>query len=122
MEDLKKQSILDMARGAIKERVDYEMSKVIDNILDPNTAANKKRSLTLTVNFTPDSERQQIGVSVVAKSKLEPTNPVNTSLYITGDNNGEVTAVEMVPQIPGQQEIDGGEQSEPCALRLIKGA
>lgn len=30
-------SILDMAIGAIKERADYEMARIIDNILDPNT-------------------------------------------------------------------------------------
>ncbi len=122
MQENLKQSILDMARGAIKERTDYEMSKIIDNILDPNTNATKKRALTLSVEFAPDSDRQQIGVKVVAKSKLEPTNPVSTSLYITGDNNGVVTAVEMVPQIPGQQNFDGNEEEQPALLRLIKNA
>lgn len=32
-------SIMRMARGAFEERVDYEMDKVIQNILDPNTKA-----------------------------------------------------------------------------------
>ncbi len=117
-----KQSILDMARVAFKERVDYEMAKVVDNILDPNTRADKKRSLTITLNFTPDSERRQIDVEVIAKSKLESTNPVHTALYVTADSNGEVAAVEMVPQIPGQQNLSGGEQEEPAQLRLIKSA
>lgn len=44
-----KTSILDMAMGAIKERVDYEMGHIVDNILDPNTPPNKKRKLTLTL-------------------------------------------------------------------------
>lgn len=116
------QSIMDMGRGAFKERVDYEMQKVIDNILDLNTKAEKKRVLTVTMEFTPSADRTQIGVSVIAKSKLEPTNAVGTSLYITGDENGEISAVEMVPQIPGQQYLAGGEQEEPAQLRLIKGA
>lgn len=115
-------SIIDMANGAIKERVDYEMPRIIDNIMDPNTRADKKRSLTLQLDFTPDADRRQINVSVTAKSKLEPTNPVTTALHITGDSNGEVQAVEMVPQIPGQQDVYGREQEEPAALRLIKGA
>ena len=118
MTENQKQSILDMARGAIKERTDYEMAK----ILDVNTNATKKRTLTLTAEFSPDSDRQQIGVRVVAKSKLEPTNPVSTSLYITGDREGVVTAVEMVPQVPGQQNLNGEEQEEPAYLRLIKNA
>ena len=41
MTENQKQSILDMARGAIKERTDYEMAKIIDNILDVNTNATK---------------------------------------------------------------------------------
>jgi hypothetical protein len=117
-----KQSILDMAQGAIKERVDYEMAKVIDNILDQNTNPTKKRTVTLTIGLTPDSERQQVSISVVAKSKLEPTNPVSTALYITGDKDGAVTAVEMVPQIPGQMDMSSQEQEEPSVLRLVKGA
>ncbi len=110
-------SIVDMAQGAIKERVDYEMSHILDNIRDPNTRADRKRTLTLNLVFSPDADRKQIAVSVTAKSKLEPTNPVATALYITGDS-----VVEMVPQIPGQQNVYGGEQEKPAALRLIKGA
>lgn len=121
-EPTNKQSILDMARGAIKERVDYEMSRIMDNILDVNTNPTKERSLTITVKFKPDSERQQISVQAIAKSKLEPTNPVATALFITGDQNGEAAAVEMVPQVPGQQSFDGNEENEPKVLRLIKQA
>ena len=36
-------SILQMARGAIQERVDYEVGKAVDNILDRNTDACAKR-------------------------------------------------------------------------------
>lgn len=120
--NLDKKSILELARGAILERADYEMSKILDNITDVNTKAAKKRTLTLTVEFLPDDERVTVQVRAVAKSKLEPTNAVSTSLYITGDTNGEVTAVEMVPQVPGQTAIDGGEQAQPNVLRLIKNA
>lgn len=38
-------SILQMARGAIMERADYEMTHLMENILDPNTAATAKRFL-----------------------------------------------------------------------------
>lgn len=38
-DQLDKKSILEMSMGAILERVDYEMGKVMDNILDPNTKA-----------------------------------------------------------------------------------
>ena len=104
-------SIVEMARGAILERINYEMARVMDNILDANTKPTAKRKLTVTLTFTP----------VVAKTTLAPTNPVVTSLYIAGeDGTGEVQAVEMVPQIPGQTSLDGGEQEAPAALKIIK--
>jgi hypothetical protein len=116
-------SILEMAHGAIMERADYEMKKVLDNILDPNTKAAKKRTLTVTLELLPDDSRQQIAVKAVSKSRLEPTNAVTTSLYVTGDSeNGEATAVEMVPQIPGQTAMDGQEQEEAPILKLVKNA
>lgn len=116
-------SILDMAHGAIKERVDYEMAKVLDNILDPNTKAAKKRTLTVTLELLPDDDRKQIQVKATSKSKLEPTNAVATALYITGDSDtGEATAVEMVPQVPGQTAFDSSEQEQPTVLKLVKNA
>jgi hypothetical protein len=122
-EKLNSKSILEMAHGAIMERADYEMNKVVENILDINTKAAKKRTLTVTLEFLPDDDRQQIQVKATSKSKLEPTNAVSTALYITGDlGSGEAQAVEMVPQIPGQQTIDGSEQEEAPVLKLIKNA
>lgn len=47
MENINKRSIIDMARGAIKERADYEMTRVVENILDPNTAATAARKITV---------------------------------------------------------------------------
>ena len=114
-------SILQMARGAFQERVDLEMAKVIENIIDPNTKATQKRKLTLTIEFTPDDERQNIGVSVSVKSALAPTVPARTTLWVAGDSStGECQVVEMVPQVPGQMSMDGGEQEAPASLKIIK--
>lgn len=119
--EFEKKSLLQMARGAFLEIFDAEMSKVLDNILDPNTKATGKRKLTVEFTFMPDDNRQTIGVTFHCKPKLEPINPAVTSLYVTGEpNTGEVTAVEMVPNIPGQLSMDGGEQEVPPVLRIIK--
>ena len=108
--NIDRSSILQMARGAFQERVDYEMGRVVDNILDLNTKATAKRKITLTIELTPDDERQTISVAVQAKATLAPTNPVATALCITSDGNGEMVVAEMVPQIPGQINMDGTQQ------------
>lgn len=46
MQNDAQKSILMMARGGVMERVDYEMAKVIDNIMDANTKATAKRKIT----------------------------------------------------------------------------
>lgn len=118
MEKDTRSSILQMAKGAIQERVDYEVSKVIDNILDINTEATAKRKITLTVELKPDENRQFIRVNASAKSTLAPVVPIGTTLGIAADENGEMVIVESVPQVPGQISMDGTEQDAPKLLKI----
>lgn len=111
-------SILQMAKGAIQERVDYEVSRVIDNILDMNTEPTVKRKVVLTIELKPDEGRQVITMSASAKSTLAPTTPIASSLVITSDEMGEMMVAEITPQIPGQMNIDGGEQEKPRILKI----
>lgn len=119
-ESEQRNSIMQMARGAFQERVDYEMTRVIDNILDPNTKATAKRKITLTIELVPDDERENIAVAVTAKSTLASTNPVTTALFIARTRNGERLIGEKVPQIPGQMRMDGTEQEPPKLLKLMQ--
>ena len=113
----KKSSLMQMAKGAIQERVDYEVERVIDNILDANTEPTAKRKVTLTLELKPDQDRSVIQVSASAKSALAPVTPINTSLVITADSNGEMMLAEIVPQVPGQVGIDGTVQDAPKLLK-----
>ena len=71
MDERQEKSILEMGRGAIMERADYEMRAMIRNILDPNTSAKAARKLNITLTFKPGDDRQTIVVECVAKSKRE---------------------------------------------------
>lgn len=115
--DDRRKSFLELGRGAMLERFDYEMQKVVDNILDPNTPATKPRKVTLTITLKPDADRQQIGHEVVVKSNLQPTNPIAGSTAIMS-RNGSVSLVEMVAQIPGQLAVEGDEQRDPDIIQF----
>ena len=113
MDERQEKSILEMGRGAIMERADYEMRAMIRNILDPNTSAKAARKLNITLTFKPGDDRQTIVVECVAKSTLASTNAITTMLYVLDED----TVVEMAPQIPGQLAVDAGEQEgtiSPC--------
>ncbi len=113
-------SIIAMAKGAIEERIDYEITKIVENIRDESTKATAPRELTVKIKLTPDDKRETISVSASATSKLAPTTPIMTALYMGKDLDGSIGAVEMTPQIPGQRYADGSEQEEPAQLKLIK--
>ncbi len=119
--DERKASILEMARGAILERVDYEMGKVLQNIFDPNTNPTKVRKITVDLTFAPSSDRTFIQVGAVARSKLEPTTMIQTSLAIHIGMNGIPEITENSSQLEGQMDLYGGEEP-PAKILAYKRA
>lgn len=120
-EQFDKKSILEMTMGAILERVDYEMGRVLDNIIDPNTKATAKRKITVNLELIPSSDRKTITVQSTAKSTLVPTEPITTSLFITSQpGTGEMVVAEMTPQVPGQVSMDGNVQEQPKVLKFAE--
>lgn len=119
MDTATRTSLIDMAMGAMKERVDYEMTRCVQNIADPNTKATAKREITLKITLEPDENRQHVEVSCSANSKLAPLNPVKTSLAM-GKENGKTVAVELTPQIPGQLDAYGDIAPERKILKLAE--
>ncbi|MEG1564293.1 MAG: hypothetical protein RR365_11300 [Bacteroides sp.] len=117
MAELTESSLVDLINGSIKERVDYEARKIYDNILDPNTKATTKRKLTVTFVFQPDEDRRVIALQAESKPTLAPTNPVTTALCVTS-KGGQLAILEMTPQVPGQTDIYGGEQSQPKIVKI----
>ena len=121
MEESNKVSLTRLAMGAIEERLDLEVAKVIDNIQDLNTKAGKKRTLTLVAEFLPAESRNHINMNTIVKLKLESASPIQTSLAVYTDRNtGEIAVVELVPNVPGQLNMDGGEQEPPAQLKLVR--
>lgn len=115
MDEKAKKSILEMCNGAFQERTDYEMNRLIENIMDPNTDPVAKRKIQITLELKPDADRSTVAVSCSVKSSLAPTYPVATMLYIAAND----TVIEMTPQLPGQLNMDGEEQEAPPQLRLL---
>lgn len=79
-----------IADGVALELFKHEMKNVCDNIKDPNTAAMGKRKITMTFEFSPDAEREEVRCNVSVKSALEPIKGYNKTLY-TGTKNGQNT-------------------------------
>lgn len=114
-------SLLEMARGAILERVDKEAEKIWENIHDPNTEHKAKRSITLKLIFqAADEDREVVSMQAEAVTKLAPMRPVPVNLWMTTDENGCPAIVEVTRQTPGQIDMSGSETPEPKIVQLSK--
>lgn len=93
------------AHGALLERVNMEMDKVLENIQDPNTEATKKRKVVITLELEPNARRELADVVTTVKSTLVPTTAVSASLMI-GHDGKKVIGRELKSAMPGQYMVD----------------
>jgi hypothetical protein len=108
------------ANGALAERANEELQKILENIADPNTDAKKKRKLTLTITLAADNKRDVIMTNVIAKSTLAPAEPIEAKILMDLDNDGKVTGAELKSGIKGQTFIDveTGEIKEDTGTKI----
>lgn len=100
-------NILQLAQGAVQEKLDREFEKVFENIQDPNVKATAKRTITLKIDLVPDDVRQVVKTNVSATSKLAPTDPVATTILTGKDlTTNKIEARELQSGVPGQTYID----------------
>ena len=99
--------ISELAHGAIQEKLDGELKKVFENIHDPNTKAEAKRSITIKLEFSPDENRQAIKLISDFSTKLANVEGVSTTV-LTGKNlrSGVIEAKELKSGTPGQTYMD----------------
>lgn len=95
-----------IANTALQEKVDKELEKVLDNILDLNTKANAVRKLTITLAMSTDDERTVVTTSMEVKSTLAPQKGVATTVIVGRDDTGRIHANELKSGIPGQTYFD----------------
>lgn len=94
-------SLFDLLDGGVKELAALNLHRVLDNIRDVNTDAEKTRSLTVKFTFKPNDNRDAVNVDISVDCKTVPVRSVATTLDI-GEDNGQTVAVERPKYTPGQ--------------------
>ena len=95
--------------GALQEKVDRALQKVADNILDPNTDADKKRVITLKLTFKPKADdREDVAVATEVQVALASETGTATQVFVTKDlANGHISVLEhRKGEIRGQIDFD----------------
>ncbi|MCQ9212270.1 MULTISPECIES: hypothetical protein [unclassified Streptococcus] len=98
-----------LGEGGLQEKVDKELEKVFDNILDPNTDVKTARKVVITLTMKPDDSREVVSTSMDVKSTLAPQTGVATTVLV-GKKDGKTYANELKSHAPGQMYFDDDAQ------------
>ena len=112
-----------IANTALQEKVDKELEKVLENILDLNTEAKATRKVTITLTMSTDDERTVVKTGMEVKSTLAPQKGVATTVIVGRDDTGKIHANELKSGIPGQTYFDdNGDMRTDTGDLIEKGA
>lgn len=102
------------AGGVLKEKFDEELTRVLENIADPNTKEDAVRKISLDIKFKPDIKREVAFVEINSKAFLAATKAVDTKILIDRDiESNKVFASEFGKnQLKGQMDINDFQNSE----------
>ena len=97
----------EFAGGKLSVQLNKALEKVTENIQDPNTDAQNVRKINGSISLRPNEERNFVSTTVETKLSLAPELGATTALSMGRDlRTGEVEAVEIFNQIPGQMNVD----------------
>lgn len=113
----------EFAGGAFTAQINRAMEEVTKNIQDPNTDATAVRKITVVIAMKPNENRNFVAAGVQTKTQLAPALGAATAISM-GKNlkTGEVEAVEIGNQIPGQMsmaEIEEREEEDPQMVQTV---
>ena len=107
----------EFAGGKLSVQPNKALEKVTENIQDPNTDAQKVRKINVSISLRPNDERNFVSTTVETKLSLAPELGATTALSMGRDlRTGEVEAIEIFNQIPGQMSVNDvidQEEEEP---------
>lgn len=105
------------AGGKLSVQLNKALEKITENVQDPNTDAQKVRKINVSISLRPNDERNFVSTTVETKLSLAPELGATTALSMGRDlRTGEVEAIEIFNQIPGQMSVNDvidQEEEEP---------
>lgn len=94
------------ADGAVAERFNIELQRVLENFADLNTDPKVIRKISLEVTLVADDARDVIMANVQAKTKLAPAKKLESKILMDYDENGQITGQELKSGVKGQTYVD----------------
>lgn len=118
----------ELAGGGLSDRINRELQKVAENVLDPNTKADAVRTLTITLKIKPNENRQVGTAEFVVKSALVPPKGLPSMFVFDYDSEGKAVLAELTTgsdknqlAVNDQGKVVDGTGSEVQEKKVING-
>ena len=109
-------SLSDLMDGGLEERFNQELTKVWQNVYDPNTNPTAARKVVMEVKIVPNERRESVQFHVNVSSKLAPHVALTQTVMLSLGADGTITATERTEQVPGQLDMEGNEAPLPSTI------
>lgn len=109
-------SLSDLMDGGLEERFNQELTKVWQNVYDPNTNPTAARKVVMEVKIVPNERRDSVQFHVNVPSKLAPHVALTQTVMLSLGADGTITATERTEQVPGQLDMEGNEAPLPSTI------
>ena len=109
-------SLSDLMEGGLVERCNQELTKVWQNVYDPNTNPTAARKVVMEVKIVPNERRDSVQFHVNVSSKLAPHVALTQTVMLSLGADGTITATERTEQVPGQLDMEGNEAPLPSTI------
>lgn len=106
-------SLDQMMDGALVERFNEDLQKVMQNVFDMRTDPKKPRKISLIFTFRPNDRRDAAEMFADVKVVIAPPVPLSQTVLMSVNDAGVVTLTERTDQIPGQIDMEGKEKPLP---------
>lgn len=87
-------SLTTICGGAVPEVFEREFRELLRNIHDPNTVAEKVRTLTIKFTVKPTEDRSQAAVDFTCKPSLQPVKVVKGQFFLSR-HSGQLKAYSV---------------------------
>lgn len=101
-----------LADGAFTQKLNEALLQVAENIQNTNTEATARRSITVTLKFDPDKDRELIRTTIAVQTKLAAAESIDTKMVMGVDEDGEIELREYDGQVSGQMRLDDFESKQ----------
>lgn len=109
-------SLSDLMDGGLEERFNQELTKVWQNVYDPNTNPTAARKVVMEVKIVPNERRDSVQFHVNVSSKLASHVALTQTVMLSLGADGTITATERTEQVPGQLDMEGNEAPLPSTI------